>query len=150
MIISTAVMIGMVTYVPQLKALGVRYIEHGDNWVVLKLPYADAIVGYPDTGIVAGGAIFTLMDNASGMAIMCASNSYLSMATVDLRIDYLKPAAAGHDIFCRVECYKQTRSVSFVRGVAYLEHPDQPIAHSIGTFMVSAGVASPREPGATP
>jgi uncharacterized protein (TIGR00369 family) len=142
MIISDQVMIGMLNFVPHLKALGVRYCEHGDNWVMLKLPYAEKLIGFPDSGVIAGGAIYSMMDNASGMAIMCASKAFSNLATVDLRIDYLKPATVARDILCRVECYKQTRSVSFVRGVAYHDDPTHPIAHSIGTFMVSTGVSS--------
>jgi uncharacterized protein (TIGR00369 family) len=143
MIISEHVMIGMLNFVPHLKALGVRYVEHGDNWVMLKLPYAQKLIGFPDTGVIAGGAIYSMMDNASGMAIMCASKAFSNLATVDLRIDYLKPATVARDILCRVECYKQTRSVSFVRGVAYHDDPTNPIAHSIGTFMLSASISSP-------
>ncbi len=136
-------MVGMVKFVPQLNELNVRYIEHGDSWVILKLPYDERLVGFPDTGVIAGGAIYTLMDNASGMAVMCATKTYLNMATLDLRIDYLKPATPARDIYCRIECYKQTRSVSFVRGVAYHDTPDKPIAHTIGTFMISTGIANP-------
>jgi uncharacterized protein (TIGR00369 family) len=149
-IIAREILIGMVAYVPQMKALGVRYIEHGDTWVVLQLPYADQLVGFPETGIIAGGAIFSMMDNASGMAVMCASKTYLNMATLDLRIDYLKPATKGRDVFARMECYKQTKSVSFTRGIADHDAPENPIAHASGTFMTAAGISSPGAPGKLP
>jgi acyl-coenzyme A thioesterase PaaI-like protein len=37
----------------------------------------------------------------------------------------------------RATCYKVTRNVAFTRAVAYHEDPADPIAHSVGTFMVS-------------
>ena len=37
----------------------------------------------------------------------------------------------------RGECYRLTRSVAFVRGVAYHEDPDAPIASGAATFMLA-------------
>ncbi len=36
----------------------------------------------------------------------------------------------------RGECLKLTRSIAFVRGIAYDETPDDPLAHVAGTFML--------------
>jgi acyl-coenzyme A thioesterase PaaI-like protein len=44
----------------------------------------------------------------------------------------------------RAECYKLTRNVAFVRGVAYHDDPADPIAASTATFMLST---PDREPG---
>jgi acyl-coenzyme A thioesterase PaaI-like protein len=59
------------------------------------------------------------------------------IATLDLRIDYLRPAEAGRAVRCRASCYKQTRNVAFTRAVAFHDDPGDPIAHSVGTFMIS-------------
>jgi uncharacterized protein (TIGR00369 family) len=135
--IAKEVLIGMVRYVPQCKALGIRYEDHGADWVIFKLPYSEKIVGFPDTGVIAGGAIYTLLDNASGSSVICKLEQFPAMATLDLRVDYLKPATPMQDVYGRVECYKLTKSIAFVRGVAYHHDITQPIAHSTGTFMFS-------------
>lgn len=123
--------------VPQLAELGIRYVDHGDDWVELELAYNEKIIGYPETGVVAGGAIFTLMDNASGLAVFVARKAITPMATLDLRLDYLKPAQPGLAVRGRMECYKLTRKVGFVRGFAYHDSLDHPIAHATGTFVLS-------------
>lgn len=133
--IDKAVLIGMVRFIPQLKALGVRYESHGEDWAILRLPYADMLVGFPESGVIAGGAIYTLLDNTSGSAVTCKLNAFPQMATLDLRVDYLKPAIPHQDVYARVECYKLTKSVAFVRGVAFHDDIARPIAHSTGTFM---------------
>ena len=39
-------------------------------------------------------------------------------------------------MIARCECYKLTRQIAFIRGVAHGGDPDRPIAHSAGTFML--------------
>ncbi len=136
--IAKEILIGLVRFVPHCKLLGIRYEDHGENWALFRLPYAENLVGYPETGVIAGGAIYTLLDNSSGGAVACHTGTLTGLATLDLRVDYLKPATPHTDIFARVECYKMTRSVAFTRGVAFHETPDRPIAHSSGTFMLAA------------
>jgi acyl-coenzyme A thioesterase PaaI-like protein len=60
------------------------------------------------------------------------------MATLDLRIDYLKPAPKGATVYARCQCYKLTRSVAFVRGTAHLGDINDPIAQSALTFMTTS------------
>ena len=59
-----------------------------------------------------------------------------SMATLDIRIDYMKPATPNIDLLVTAECYKQTKTIAFVRAVAYHEKEDDPVATSVATFMM--------------
>lgn len=126
---------GIMKMVPQAAALGLRVENTGEASAMLRLPYSPDLVAYPETGVLAGGAIFTLMDTVSGGAVMMATRFSQLMATLDLRLDYLKPATPGRDVLARAECYRLTRTVAFVRGVAWHESPEDPIAHSVGTFV---------------
>jgi acyl-coenzyme A thioesterase PaaI-like protein len=56
------------------------------------------------------------------------------MVTIDLRIDYLRPAFRGENVRARCECTKLTKRIAFTRGTAFVE--DKPIAYSAGTFMI--------------
>jgi uncharacterized protein (TIGR00369 family) len=116
-------------------ALGISYVGHGADWAELSLPYDARLVGMPDGGIIASGPIVSLMDMATSIAIWVKLGRFRHQATLDLRVDYLRPAAPGQAIVGRGECYAVTRSVAFVRGVAHDGDPDDPIAQVAGTFM---------------
>ncbi len=123
--------------VPHNRALGMELVEASASETVFRLPYDEKLVGNPDTGVLHGGAITALLDGASGAAVVTALPDPVPIATLDLRIDYLRPAEAGRTVMARATCYKVTRNVAFTRAVAYHEDPADPIAHSVGTFMVS-------------
>lgn len=125
--------------IPHLKALGISYQGHGRGWSELALPYAEHLVAYPDGGVIASGAIFSLMDSAGGFSVMTAADQMQPVATLDLRLDYLRAATAGQTVIGRSEVQKLTRSVIFVRGLAHNGDPERPIAHMTGTFMFTAG-----------
>jgi len=132
--------------IPHIKALGVRYRGHGRGWAELELPYADHLVAYPDAthpdgGIVASGAVLTLMDSVGGFSVLTGASKLLPLATLDLRLDYLRPATPGEAVIGRSDVHKLTRSVAFVRGIAHNGDPARPIAHMTGTFMFTAGAA---------
>lgn len=117
-------------------ALGLRYHARGENWAELSLPYDEHLIGDPATGVLASGPIVTMMDMATSLAVWMKRGRFAPQATVDLRVDYLRPATPGRDVIGRGECLRVTRSVAFVRGVAYHDDPDDPIANVAGTFML--------------
>ena len=124
--------------VPHNDELGIEVVDfrHGTGEAWMRLPYADRLIGDPETGVLHGAAITTLMDAACGMAVFIRIGRGANIATLDLRIDYLKPARPGTDVIAHAECYKLTRSIAFVRGTAH--HPDLPddaIASVAATFI---------------
>jgi uncharacterized protein (TIGR00369 family) len=123
--------------VPHNRALGMTVLALEDAVAVFELPYDVKLVGNPDTGVIHGGAITALLDGASGAAVFAAMPTFVPIATLDLRIDYLQPAEVGRSVLCRAHCYKTTRNVAFTRAVAYHDTPDDPIAHAVGTFMIA-------------
>jgi uncharacterized protein (TIGR00369 family) len=116
-------------------ALGIHYVDHGDDWVALGLDYAEKLAGDADSGILASGPIISLMDMATSMAIWVKLGRFRHQATLDMRVDYLRPAVPGRTIVGRGECYRVTKSVGFVRGLAHDGEPSDPVAHVTGTFM---------------
>jgi acyl-coenzyme A thioesterase PaaI-like protein len=79
-----------------------------------------------------------MLDESCGMAVQLALDGTRSIATLDLRIDYQKPATPGLDIMAHSLCYRVTRSIAFVRSSAYQESEDDPVATATACFMVGA------------
>ena len=75
--------------------IGTQYHAHGDGWCELALPYSEALVTDTASGILASGPIFTLMDMATNLSIWLKTGTFQPQATLDLRIDYLRPAKPG-------------------------------------------------------
>ena len=132
--------------VPHAEALAMSIVSIGKGEAVAKVPYAPHLVGDPETGVVHGGVITSLLDSACGVAVGSAVDLRGGVATLDLRIDYMKPATPGADIHAWCECYRVTKAIAFVRGVAYHSDRSDPIASVTCAFMLAASEG--RGPGA--
>jgi uncharacterized protein (TIGR00369 family) len=119
------------------RALGLEFKGAGDNWAELALPWREELVGVPETGVLASGAIVSLVDTASGTSVWVTLDRFTPIVTVDLRLDYLRPALEGETIVAHCECVKVTRRIAFVRGVAHGGDESRPIALSAATFMIN-------------
>ena len=118
-------------------ALGIDYHDHGPDWVELAMDYDRKLVGMVESGIIASGPIISLMDMATSLAIWVRLDRFRHQATLDMRIDYLRPSRPGQRIVGRGECYAVTRSVGFVRGLAHDGDRADPVAHVAATFMIT-------------
>jgi uncharacterized protein (TIGR00369 family) len=121
--------------VPHNHALGLRLVDIGPAEATVELPYADFLVGNPETGVLAGGAVTTLIDASCGSAVFLKMGRFAPLVTLDLRIDYLRPARPGVDLTCVAECYRLTRQVAFVRALVHQGDKGHPVASAQGTFM---------------
>ena len=124
--------------------LGIKALSASTGVLVLELPYSDRIVGNPETGVIHGGAITTLMDTASGTVVITALPEFELCPTLDLRVDYMRPAAPHQPVYARAEAYRVTNNIVFTRCEAYQDDPGQTIAHCVGTFMRIGVEATPK------
>ncbi|HEY1071855.1 PaaI family thioesterase [Brevundimonas sp.] len=135
----------LTTLLPQLAsgaahthALGFSYEGLDGDRVRIRAPYRDDLVGDPETGVLAGGLVTTLLDHVGGLAVWVALKTYQPIATLDLRVDYMRAAVPGRDLIAEARCYRLTRTLGFVRAWAFEDDPTDPVAAAQSAYVISA------------
>ena len=122
---------------PHHQATGITVVSVDVELARMRVPYNKRFIGDPDTGAVHGGLITTMMDATGGLAVLAKVPAGTSIATLDLRLDYLRSAKPGSDLIGEAECFKVTRNIAFTRGTTYEErNTKDPIANFIATYMI--------------
>ena len=131
----------LIDTIPHSTALGIQIVEMQRGRAILSLPWSAHLVGNADTGVLAGGAITALLDSVSGAAVGSRMIHLVPFATLDLRIDYNRPAEAQRTVLAEAECYRLTPNIAFTRALAHHGDREMPIAAAAGTFMISTRAA---------
>ncbi len=131
-------MVNVISLVPWAQEIGMQVSSVERGKVSGKLVWSEHLVADPDTGIVHGGVITSLLDNLGGMAVVSALDTFRTTATLDLRIDYMRPAEKGLDIAATAECYHVTKTVAFINARAYHPGSDKIIASASGAFALNS------------
>lgn len=120
---------------PHGALIGLELVDLGGVTLTSRVPYRPQLVGNPQTGYLHGGVITTLIDQTSGAAVMLATGAEERIVTLDLRVDHLRAAEAGRDVYARADCYRLAREIAFAWCVAYEDDPERPFATSMSAFM---------------
>jgi uncharacterized protein (TIGR00369 family) len=127
----------MVRFTPQAQALGVEVTKVAKGAAWGRVPYRAELVGDPNTGVIAGGVLTTFLDQLCGAAAILAMDEPTIVATIDLRIDYMRAAQPGQAVLAEAHCTKLGKNIAFVRATAYEASPDNPIAHVSAAFAIT-------------
>lgn len=120
---------------PHAHELGMRVHAVSAEAAELELPYQPCLLGDPEHGLLHPGVITSVIDTASGLAVFAQLGNFEPIATLDLRVDYLRPGLAGHTLRVRAECYRMTPLIAFVRAQAWQADRQAPVAVSQSVFM---------------
>lgn len=137
-----------VSRTPHMSDIGARITAVERNRGSMMLPDRPDWLGDPVRGLLHPGALTVLADSACGLAVGAALDQRVPYATLDLRMDYLRPAGPGHDVHCDAHCFRLTRNVAFVRAEVWQTERDEPIAVAQASFMLStpAGTRRSKDP----
>ncbi|QGP81270.1 hotdog fold thioesterase [Sphingobium sp. CAP-1] len=118
--------------------LGIHHVADGADWVELACPFNPAFFIDTDQPMVSSGPIVSLIDAAAGAAIIARTRQWRPMATLDLRVDYMRAARGGRTLHARATCYHLTSRVAFTRCSVHDGDPGYPVAFSSASFFFTA------------
>lgn len=108
--------------------------------VHIRMPFNPEFCVDEEGTLLHGGILTALLDSAFGLVNFLAVEDLETMATLDLRVEYLRPAQSRADVIVFTECYRQTRHVAFNSGRIWFDTPGQPeVARGFATFSVTRG-----------
>lgn len=121
--------------VPHAAAMGIVVDEIAESGALATLPYRDDWLGDPSRGLINTGVISSLVDSVAGIAVLGRLARFEPIATLDLRMDYLRPALRDKPLHCRAECYRVSTHIAFVRANVWQDDESEPVAHAQAAFM---------------
>ncbi len=129
---------GFVEATPHGQFLGMKFVAVDFGKATLSLAYRKDLVGNADTGVLHGGVLTALLDQVAGLAAISSFDEFTPVATLDLRIDYMRAATPEKTIIAEALAYKTTKHIAFVRATAHEGDIDDPVATAQASFMTTA------------
>lgn len=123
--------------VPHVAELGITIDRIDETGAYASLPYREDWLADAERGFIHTGVITTLVDSVAGAALLARLAMFEGIATLDLRMDYLRPALRDKALHCKAECYRLTSQIAFVRAEVWQDNPAEPVANAQAAFMRS-------------
>ncbi len=116
--------------------LGMRVTEAAGGRATMVLPFREELVGDPFRPALHGGVLATLADATGGVAVMTYLRPEDRTSTIDLRVDYLRPARPeGLEARAEVLRLGGRVAVTAIR-VYHPADPDHLLAEARGVYAV--------------
>jgi uncharacterized protein (TIGR00369 family) len=128
--------------IPFNKVLGLSVSELREGFCRMEIPFREELIGDPFRPALHGGVLSALADTCGGAAVFTLVSPLDKVATIDLRVDYLRPGRLT-TVVCEGTALRVGSRVASVD--MRLFHPDAPgdlIATGKGVYHVKRG-----EPG---
>ncbi len=90
-------------------------------------------------GVAHGGSVMALLDTTlGGVALMHALQSGQAISTVEMKVNFLRPALQGVTLIARAQLQSAGKSLLVVTGTAEVESTGEAVGFAIGTFNLFA------------
>ncbi len=114
--------------------------EVSTEGVRVRMPFNPDFCVDAEQTLLHGGILTALLDSVFGLANFVAIDGVSTMATLDLRVDYLRAARSRADVIVQAHCFRQTRHIAFNSGSIWFEnHADAEIARGTASFALTRG-----------
>jgi len=124
---------------PFNKHLGIRVEELREGYARMRIPFRPELVGDSRRPALHGGVISTLADVCGGFAIWTSCRLDDRIATIDLGVDYLRPATAK-DLYAEATVRLLGNRVGNAHVVLWSEGaPDQHVAVGRAVYNIRRG-----------
>ena len=111
--------------------------------VRVRMPFNPDFCVDKDQTLLHGGILTALLDSVFGLANFVTIKGVSSMATLDLRVDYLRAARSRGDVIVSAHCFRKTRHIAFNAGNIWFDgHEDAEIARGTASFALTRGDTS--------
>lgn len=134
----TQVQASYVGAVPHSTDMGQELLQTGSGELWLRQPFREQLLGDVDGGLIHTAVQISLMDSIFGAVVIADIGYRESIATLDLRIDYLRPAVRDCDLYASATIERKTRQIVFVSGKIWQSDPENPTAIGRASFMRGA------------
>ncbi len=115
--------------------LGMRVEALEEGYARLRVPFSEELVGDPFRPSLHGGVVSSLADTAGGIAAFTCVRPGDRLSTVDLRVDYLRPAAL-EDLVAEGRVLRIGNRVAVADIVVHQGDPDRHVATGKGVYNV--------------
>lgn len=130
-------------HIPLHAHLGLRCLHIGAGEAQVQLPPRPELTGDPERPAVHGGILAMLADIAGGLATFSAVEPTDRVSTIDLRIDYLRPARCGAPLTADARLLRVGSRVAMAEVTVHQGDPQAPQARAAVVFALHRGAAAP-------
>lgn len=118
---------------PLFASLGIEIVNISPEQTIFKLPVKPGFM--QGAGVVAGGILSTLMDEAMAHAALSTLENGQTTATMDLSCRYFKPVGAGDVLTASAVVVKKGRRIIFTEAQV-VDNRDRLTARASATFII--------------
>ncbi len=124
--------------IPYIRFLGMRAELAGDEMTAI-LPFSPHLIGNISIPALHGGVIGAFLEMTALAQLSVREPQRRQPKTIDVTIEYLRPARGGLVTYARADLRKVGRRIANVHVEAWQEARASPVAALRGHFMLSSG-----------